>query len=77
MFGMRGRSGGARPGERLQVAGGDLPVCEVREAVEGVRAEEVAREVVEDLVLAVTSKPPLIVWFAEDAGQPCRRSGCA
>src|SRR5438105_4106358 len=48
--GMRDRSCRARTGERLQITRGDS-VLEIGEAAEAVRAEEVAREVVEDLVL--------------------------
>src|SRR4051794_15411467 len=47
---IRDRSGRARTGERLEIAG-RFAVLKIGEAVEAVRAEEIAREVVEDLVL--------------------------
>src|SRR6185437_10736268 len=45
--GMRDRSGSSGAGKCLQIARGDS-VLEIRKAAEAVRAEEVAREVVED-----------------------------
>ena len=65
--GMRDRSRRARTGERLQIAGGDS-VLEIGQTAEAVRAKEIAREVVEDLVL-IDADAALDGMAADDVGQ--------
>ena len=67
---MRDRAGRARAGERLQETG-SLPVLEIGQAGEAVRAEEVAREVVEDLVL-IDVEAHLDRVAADDVGDRVR-----